>query len=130
MGGYYYKQFWEELIACFPVGRVNCCWHSQAQPILVSGAVGTHDHTYVLSKTFTCFEMGPPLRRGKWSHYYVPTNPTFRTDCRYNNLVQLCLTTNFRNFYSEIQASELFFFFSSVMSDCILQRSGPHDMQH
>ena len=38
---------------------------------------------------------------------------TFRTHCRYNNPVQLRLTANFRNFWSEIQAGEQlsFFFF-------------------
>jgi hypothetical protein len=35
---------------------------------LVSGLVGTHD-IIVLSKTFTCFEMGPLLRREEWSDY-------------------------------------------------------------
>jgi hypothetical protein len=29
---------------------------------MVSGPVGTHCHIFVLSKTFTCFEMGPPLQ--------------------------------------------------------------------
>jgi hypothetical protein len=44
------------------VGRVNCCSPSPAQSALVSGPVGTHAHIFVLSKTFTCFEIGPPLR--------------------------------------------------------------------
>jgi hypothetical protein len=62
-------------------------------------------------------------------------NTTFRTYCKYNNLVQLRLTTNFRNFCSEIQAGEQPFSFSSLMYKCILQRAGsgrpgPHDMQH
>ena len=51
-------------------------------------------------------------------------NTTFRTHCRYNNLVQLRLTTNFRNFCSEIQAGEQPFSFSSLMYKCILQRAG------
>jgi hypothetical protein len=42
---------------------VNCYWPSPAQSFLVSSPVGTHAHIFVLSKTFTCSEMGPPLRR-------------------------------------------------------------------
>jgi hypothetical protein len=37
---------------------------------LGSGPVWTHDHIFVLFKTFTCFEMGPPLRREEGSDYY------------------------------------------------------------
>jgi hypothetical protein len=33
-------------------GRVDCCWPSPAESILVSGPVGIHDHISVLSKTF------------------------------------------------------------------------------
>jgi hypothetical protein len=31
----------------WPVGRVNCCWYSPAQSILVSGPVGTHDRNFI-----------------------------------------------------------------------------------
>jgi hypothetical protein len=51
-------------------GLVNCCWPSPAQSILVSGTVATDDYVFVLSKTFTCFEMGPPLRREEGSDWY------------------------------------------------------------
>jgi hypothetical protein len=50
--------------------QVNCYWSSPAQSVLVSGPVGPHDHIFVLCKTFTCFEMGPPLRREAGSDYY------------------------------------------------------------
>jgi hypothetical protein len=54
------------------VGRVNCCWPSPAHSILVSGPIGTYDQMFILSKTFTCFAMGPPLGRegGGVSDYY------------------------------------------------------------
>jgi hypothetical protein len=51
-------------------GRVNCCWSSPVRSVLVSASVRTHDHILVLSKTFMCFEMGPPLRREEGSDYY------------------------------------------------------------
>jgi hypothetical protein len=41
-----------------------------SQSFFVSGPVGTHDHIFVLSKTFTCFEIGPPLQREEGSDYY------------------------------------------------------------
>jgi hypothetical protein len=44
-------------------GQINYCWPSPAQSILVLDPVGTHGHIFVLSKTFTCVEVGPPLRR-------------------------------------------------------------------
>jgi hypothetical protein len=37
--------------------------------IVVLG-VRSHYHTFVLSKTFMCFEMVPPLRRNMGSDYY------------------------------------------------------------
>jgi hypothetical protein len=39
---------------------------------LVSSPVGTRDVIYVSSKTFTCFEMGPPVLRKERSDYYWP----------------------------------------------------------
>jgi hypothetical protein len=53
---------------------VNCYWTSPAQSVLFSGPLGTHDHIFVLSKTFTCFEMGPPFstRRGVWLLLVTP----------------------------------------------------------
>jgi hypothetical protein len=39
-------------------GSVNCMVHASR----VNLGFGTHDHNFVLSKTCTCFEMGPPLR--------------------------------------------------------------------
>jgi hypothetical protein len=49
------------------VDRSSCCWSSPAQSVLISGPVGTHDHIFVLSKIFTCFEMGPSLREEEGS---------------------------------------------------------------
>jgi hypothetical protein len=46
-----------------PYRLLNCFWSSPALSILISGTVGPHDHIFLLSKTFTCFEMGPTLRR-------------------------------------------------------------------
>jgi hypothetical protein len=37
---------------------------------LVSGPAGTDDHIFVLSRAFTCFEMGPSLRQEERSDYY------------------------------------------------------------
>lgn len=39
--------------------RVNCCWPSSKESILVSGL----GHIFVLSKTFACFEIAPSVRR-------------------------------------------------------------------
>jgi hypothetical protein len=49
------------------VGRLNCCLPSPAQQILILVPVGTNDHIFILSKTFTYFEMGPPCRREEGS---------------------------------------------------------------
>jgi hypothetical protein len=48
------------------VGRLNCCWPSSAQSVLVSVSVGTHDYEYVFvfPNAYTCFEMFPPLQGG------------------------------------------------------------------
>jgi hypothetical protein len=56
------KKFWKEPTAYFLVGRVYCCWSSPAQAYPFSGPVGTYDHTFVLSKMFTYFEMGQAFR--------------------------------------------------------------------
>jgi hypothetical protein len=42
---------------------VICCWPSLAQSFLVLGPVGTHDHIFVLTKIFVCFETRHSLRR-------------------------------------------------------------------
>jgi hypothetical protein len=50
---------------------VICYWPSTAQPFLVSGSVGTHDHIiFARSQTTNCFEMAPPLRREEPSDNY------------------------------------------------------------
>jgi hypothetical protein len=41
-----------------------------SQFFLVSGSVGTQEFIFVLSKTFTRFEIGPPLQREEESDYY------------------------------------------------------------
>jgi hypothetical protein len=48
-----------------PGSRVNCYWPSPAQSVLVLGPVGIHDHIFVLSKAFMCFEMGPSFNKRK-----------------------------------------------------------------
>jgi hypothetical protein len=58
---------WDRI--CLSVGRLNCCWSSPAQLFLISRSVGTHEYIS-LSKTFTCFEMGPPIRQEQGSEYY------------------------------------------------------------
>jgi hypothetical protein len=54
------------------IGGVNCCWSSPAQQILVSGRLGTHDAVFVLSKTFTCYEMRPPTTGRVWLLLVTP----------------------------------------------------------
>jgi hypothetical protein len=39
------KKIWKEIITSFRQGPVNLFWSSPAQSFLVSGPVGTHDHT-------------------------------------------------------------------------------------
>jgi hypothetical protein len=50
------------------ISRLNCCRSSPAQEFLLSNPVVAHDHI-LLFRTFTCFEMGPPLQRGEGSDY-------------------------------------------------------------
>jgi hypothetical protein len=50
--------------------HIDCCWPSPALLLLISGPVGTHNQVFVLSKTFTCFEMEPLLQREEGSDYY------------------------------------------------------------
>jgi hypothetical protein len=64
------SRIWSNIANHSSVTQVNCCSPSLAQLILVSGPVGTHEYIFVLSKTSTCFEMGPPLRREEGSDYY------------------------------------------------------------
>jgi hypothetical protein len=39
-------------------GLVNFCWSSSAQPFLVSGPLGAHDHIFVLSLLLYIFKLG------------------------------------------------------------------------
>jgi hypothetical protein len=40
-----------------------------------------YDHIFVLSKTFMCFEVGPPLRRREGSDYNCSLLPLLESDC-------------------------------------------------
>jgi hypothetical protein len=47
------------------VGWLNCCWLQPAQSFLASVSSRSMINIFVLSWTYACFEMGPPLRRGR-----------------------------------------------------------------
>jgi hypothetical protein len=74
-GKYRYAHWGPKLLHNPSISRVNCCWSSPAESTLFSGPVGTHGDISVLSNTFTCFEMGPPLRREEGSEYYWSPPP-------------------------------------------------------
>jgi hypothetical protein len=53
------------------VGRLNCCWPSPAHSFLASVFTRSMTKIFVFSQTCTCFETGPPFRRGKGRSFYV-----------------------------------------------------------
>jgi hypothetical protein len=53
------------------VGRLNCCWPSPAQSFLALVSSTSVTEIFVPSKTCTCFEMGPPLRRRRGRSSFV-----------------------------------------------------------
>jgi hypothetical protein len=57
-----HKNLGEELIVVGRKDKLPLVLAS-SQSVLVSDLGGTHDHIFLLSKTFACFEMGPSLRR-------------------------------------------------------------------
>jgi hypothetical protein len=48
---------------------IKCCWPEPAQSFLVSSPIRTNDRIFVLSKTFTRFEIGHPLQREEGTVY-------------------------------------------------------------